>query len=80
MRLTDSADTVVFAFGQPVLTPTVQFDITPTLNHTATWTAAADRLLIALDAAQPTTFYQLQFTPGARAESGVNLSCRIQSA
>jgi len=72
-RLTGPADTLVIDFGQPVLTATIQFDITPTVNHTATWAAAADRLMIALDAVESTTFYRLQFMPGAHTESGVKL-------
>jgi YVTN family beta-propeller protein len=73
VRLTSPADTVVIDFGQPVLTPTVQFTLTPALNRTITWTTTAEQLMIALDDAQPATFYRLQFKPDAYTVSGLKI-------
>ena len=57
-------------FGVPVVTSTIQFEISPTVNYTITWNAEATQAVISHPAFQDGVFYRLRLLPGGEAVSG----------
>ncbi len=64
-------DNIVLDFGQPVITTSLQFELSPTLPFTVTWSPAADRAIISHDPLASGMRYTLHVLPGGQAVSGL---------
>ncbi len=82
--LTSPADPIVVTFGEPVMTSTIQFELSPAVPFTVTWdaslragrqaatyAAAYARATLTHDPFQSGTSYTLHLLPGGQTVSGI---------
>jgi YVTN family beta-propeller protein len=69
--LDEPASNLVIDFGEPVVTSTIRFQITPSLPFTVTWSPTSDRAIISPAHFTIGTHYTLYLLPAGQATSGL---------
>ena len=64
----------VIDFGEPVIPTSLQFEITPSVPFTVTWSPTADRATIGHDPLTIGTHYTPHVLPGGQAVSGLGVA------
>ncbi len=67
-------DNIVLDFGRPVITTSLQFEISPTLPLTVTWSSTSDLATISHAPLATGTRYTLHVLPGGQAASGLGVA------
>jgi hypothetical protein len=67
-------DDLIIDFGEPIVTSTIRFAISPTVPFTVTWSPESDRATIAHATFEVGASYRLNVLPGGRAASGLTVA------